>query len=229
MICNEAEELITEYLEDALPASRRADFEAHLETCSHCQTSLGAMRAVINGSHALGVKLRQDWRARPAGNQDQFLERLEARALKQSRAPKSRYRRLAPAAAVVAVVAIAVGVWIHVQSAKRAAPPQNLTVDLTQRGAVRGGEQLAQPPIELKRRLMNLKILLPIGSNAHLYQVALGRNERILVQARSPGIFKNGITTVRIQMDCRRLSKGSYSLFIRFDHLDWDEYPAVIR
>jgi hypothetical protein len=229
MICNEAEELITGYLEDALPASRRADFEAHLETCSHCQTSLGEMRAVIEGSHALGVKLRQDWRARSVGNQDQFLERLEARALKQSRAPKSRYRRLAPAAAVVAVVAIAAGVWVHVENARRSAVPLNLTVDLTQQGPLRGAEQPKEVIFHFPQRILNLQILMPIGSEPGDYGVAIWHDGKILVQGHGPGTLRNGITTVRVQMDCRHISKGSYKLLTRFDHWSWENFPLVVR
>jgi anti-sigma factor RsiW len=40
-------ELITDYLEDALPRSQRRRFEAHLADCEHCTEYLEQMRATI--------------------------------------------------------------------------------------------------------------------------------------------------------------------------------------
>ena len=154
---------------------------------------------------------------------------MEARVLGEPRATKKPYRKLIPVAAAVAVIVIAAGVWIHVQNVRRATVPLDFTVDLTQRGPVRSAEQPKQPPVELRRRILNLKILMPIGWEGGGYEVAIGRDGNVLVQAKVPGTFKNGITTVNVRMDCRRLSKGSYLLLIRFDHWDWAEFPAVIR
>jgi anti-sigma factor RsiW len=40
-------ELITDYLEGALPRSKRRRFEAHLQGCEHCTEYLAEMRATI--------------------------------------------------------------------------------------------------------------------------------------------------------------------------------------
>jgi anti-sigma factor RsiW len=40
-------ELITDYLEDALPRSRRRRFEAHIAGCEHCTEYLRQMRETI--------------------------------------------------------------------------------------------------------------------------------------------------------------------------------------
>ena len=45
--CQELVELVTEYLEDRLPATERARFEAHLAICSGCRTYLEQMRQTI--------------------------------------------------------------------------------------------------------------------------------------------------------------------------------------
>jgi len=46
-VCREVVELVTAYLEDALPPEQRAGFEAHLETCPACVTYVDQIRATI--------------------------------------------------------------------------------------------------------------------------------------------------------------------------------------
>ena len=45
--CQQMVELMTGYLEDALPAAERRRFEAHLEGCPHCTEYLAQMRETI--------------------------------------------------------------------------------------------------------------------------------------------------------------------------------------
>ena len=45
--CRELVELVTEYLEGALPEGERARFEAHLANCAGCETYLEQVRATI--------------------------------------------------------------------------------------------------------------------------------------------------------------------------------------
>jgi len=45
--CQEVVELVTDYLEGALPASDRHRLEAHLATCPHCTEYLAQMRETI--------------------------------------------------------------------------------------------------------------------------------------------------------------------------------------
>jgi anti-sigma factor RsiW len=47
IVCRQAVELVTDYLEDALSARDRARFEAHLAECPHCREYLKQMRATI--------------------------------------------------------------------------------------------------------------------------------------------------------------------------------------
>ena len=51
--CREFVELVTEYLEDTLPASERARFEAHLAWCKSCARYLDQMRLTIRATGAL--------------------------------------------------------------------------------------------------------------------------------------------------------------------------------
>jgi anti-sigma factor RsiW len=47
LVCREFVELVTDYLEGALPADERARFEAHLAECDGCTAYLEDMRRLI--------------------------------------------------------------------------------------------------------------------------------------------------------------------------------------
>lgn len=47
VVCREAVELVTDYLEGALSPQDRARFEAHLAQCPHCTRYLEQMRETI--------------------------------------------------------------------------------------------------------------------------------------------------------------------------------------
>jgi anti-sigma factor RsiW len=47
LTCRELVELVTDYLEGALPESERARFEAHIAGCDHCTAYLAQMRETI--------------------------------------------------------------------------------------------------------------------------------------------------------------------------------------
>ncbi len=47
MTCKELVELVTEYLEDALPYDQRTRFEAHLADCEECQDYVQQMATTI--------------------------------------------------------------------------------------------------------------------------------------------------------------------------------------
>jgi anti-sigma factor RsiW len=47
LACHDLVELVTDYLEDALPPPERARFDAHLETCPGCREYLAQMRQTV--------------------------------------------------------------------------------------------------------------------------------------------------------------------------------------
>jgi len=47
VVCQQAVELVTDYLEGKLPPSARRRFERHLAGCPHCTEYLAQMRATI--------------------------------------------------------------------------------------------------------------------------------------------------------------------------------------
>jgi anti-sigma factor RsiW len=48
LVCRQAVELVTDYLEGALSRGERRRFEAHLAACPHCTEYLRQMRATIS-------------------------------------------------------------------------------------------------------------------------------------------------------------------------------------
>ena len=58
--CQELVELVTAYLEDALPVERRARFDAHIATCSGCSAYLDEMRTTIDLTGRLEPELLGD-------------------------------------------------------------------------------------------------------------------------------------------------------------------------
>jgi anti-sigma factor RsiW len=47
LVCQQAVELVTDYLEGALSRRQRARFESHLRGCPHCTEYLAQMRTTI--------------------------------------------------------------------------------------------------------------------------------------------------------------------------------------
>ena len=48
LVCQQAVELMTDYLEDALSRAARRRFEAHLARCPHCTEYLAQLRETIS-------------------------------------------------------------------------------------------------------------------------------------------------------------------------------------
>lgn len=48
LVCRQAVELVTDYLEGALPRSDQSRFEAHLARCPHCSAYLEQIRITID-------------------------------------------------------------------------------------------------------------------------------------------------------------------------------------
>jgi anti-sigma factor RsiW len=50
IVCQQAVELVTDYLEGALSSRERARFEAHVRACPHCTEYLRQIRATIDAT-----------------------------------------------------------------------------------------------------------------------------------------------------------------------------------
>ena len=77
LACRDLVELVTDYLENALPPARRADFEAHLAGCGSCGRYMEQMRLTIKATGRLTedaidpaardelLAIFRDWKAGP--------------------------------------------------------------------------------------------------------------------------------------------------------------------
>jgi anti-sigma factor RsiW len=64
MTCQELVELVTDYLEDALPPEDAARFEEHLAACPGCETYLEQVRSTIAVTRA-GGDAAETWAVSP--------------------------------------------------------------------------------------------------------------------------------------------------------------------
>jgi anti-sigma factor RsiW len=64
LVCQEFVELVTDYLEGALPARERARFETHLDGCHACDAYFDSLRLTIDTLHALPPEPPADPHAR---------------------------------------------------------------------------------------------------------------------------------------------------------------------
>jgi anti-sigma factor RsiW len=60
IVCRELVELVTPYLEDALPSNERAAIERHLAGCAGCRTYLEQMRQTIRALGHISRELVTD-------------------------------------------------------------------------------------------------------------------------------------------------------------------------
>jgi len=60
LVCRQVVVLLTDYLEDALPARDRARLEAHLAACPHCSELLAQLRDTIAAARQLEVEQIDD-------------------------------------------------------------------------------------------------------------------------------------------------------------------------
>jgi anti-sigma factor RsiW len=54
LVCREAVELVTDYLEDVLSRGERRAFERHLEDCDGCEAFVEQVRAVLVATGSVG-------------------------------------------------------------------------------------------------------------------------------------------------------------------------------
>lgn len=141
-----------------------------------------------------------------------------------------RNRTLLAIAASILVCA-SIGGWALVHWHNRNETVQTAVLDLRNWSVTRGAEPNPNlPPVKLSRRASSLTILLPVGSAAGAYEVRIVmRSGNPVLEANGSAEFENGITGLRVLVDLRSLSPGSYVLEIRRGDLGWNSYPLVLR
>jgi hypothetical protein len=170
----------------------------------------------------------------------------EFRALQEGRvsrpeAPAPVGGRWIGMAATVALVAGLAATWLVFsrsrvsQSDVSVAPSQvaELRTELDLRKfVVTRSEQASVPvtPVSLPIGLVDLTLLLPVGSEPGAYDIQLLDSElKSRATARGVGEIRNYVTTIRAKVDLRSVPKGVYQLAIRREGDDWKMFPAKVN
>ena len=137
--------------------------------------------------------------------------------------------RLAGIAAGLIIVLVAAA-WLFLrQPATR--PVETATLDLTNRGALRGAEQAQpNPPLELGRGNLNLTMYLPVGSEPGMYEVEVVQQPgQPIWSAEAQVNVENYKSTLHVRVDLSHFKRGLYLLAIRQKDTSWSYYPLVLR
>ena len=144
------------------------------------------------------------------------------------------------AAAVAVLVAGLGGIWFFVN---RQAPPETPPISPTATAELRteldlrkfavtrseqGSEQAA--PVSLPIGVVDLTILLPVGSEPGAYDIQLlDTNLQSRASTRGIGEIRDFVTTIRATIDLRAMLSGTYQLAVRREGDDWRMFPARVR
>jgi hypothetical protein len=139
-------------------------------------------------------------------------------------------------AAAAAALVVALGVWWL--AASRGAvpgvtePPTTipLTLDLRPYSVTRSSTASdAFPPLELPRGLVELTLLLPVGSMPGSYDVqVVDAAQRSLASTQGDAALRDFVTTLEATLNLSDVAPGNYRLAVRTTGDGWRDYPAIV-
>lgn len=152
-----------------------------------------------------------------------------------------RDRRLASVAIAVVLVAAFGGFWLSRRPAEPLAarsgssasssPTLHAEIDLRKYSVTRSEQDVGvPPPIQLPADVVDLTLLLPVGSEPGDYDVQLLDRDLVSrASARGMGERTKFIVIVKATVDLRRVSAGNYQLALRRAGESWRLYPAQVH
>jgi hypothetical protein len=169
----------------------------------------------------------------------------EVRALQQASASRSsavRSRAWWAAAAAAAVVVVVATSWFFVSRANRSSlttevtsgqpsPPELIAqLDLRKYTVVRGDQKPQDlEPQSLPTARVNTTILLPVGSDAGMYEVqVLDSDLRSRLSTSGAAQVQDHVTTLQATLDLSSLAPGSYQLAVRRQDESWRMFPLRV-
>jgi len=226
MTCKEAALRAGDYFEGWLTPSEVAQIDAHLRGCEKCRKYFEQTRQLIDAMHQLP-------------RSDTYSPKTRARIIADFDAYHSVPRILGiprigvlAAAGVMAVVAVAVVLWVARIRTERPVAIQVVTLDLTDRGPVRGPEEgPPKPRLVLPRANMDLTIYLPFGREPGLYglHILRERGRPPIWSGEAEARLESYKTTVHIRVDAHRWKAGQYSLGVSAKGSSWTYFPLVVK
>jgi hypothetical protein len=146
-------------------------------------------------------------------------ERLQHHASSSTLGSWWGWRTAVALASLCVIIVIGAIVWRDQAREPRRSTQQDeiteITLDLSGDGVTRGIEaQTGRKPLSLPRRLVSLHLILPYYSPAGEYRIAIARDRNsVPVLSESATATSQGPRTeLRIQLDLRNLTAGSYYL-----------------
>lgn len=102
---------------------------------------------------------------------------------------------------------------------------RKFTVFRSAEGAPQSGEVVA-----LRPELLDLTLMLPVGSEPGAYEVQLLDSRlQSLATGNGAGAVENFVTTVRVRLDLRRVARGSHQLAVRRGDDEWRLFTARVK
>lgn len=152
---------------------------------------------------------------------------------------------LASVAAILLVALTVSRIWdsthgvpsVRSETAARAPAPTGLTIprvlDLRMRGVLRTdapNRPLDGDPLRLPREQLLLSILLPIGSEEGVYDVALvSSSGQPIRTATGTSKFQDFVQVLPIKFNLSGIAPGVYDLQIRRARTPWNAYPILLE
>ena len=153
----------------------------------------------------------------------------------------SQPRWMAGAAVVVLTAGLA-GIWFYMAgrtspvaptagSPSQAAEVRTTELDLRKFTATRSQQSgIETAPVVLPTGLVNLTLLMPVGSEPGAYDIQLlDADLQSKASAHAAGEIRDYVTTLRTTLDLRGVQPGTYQLAVRRGGDDWRLFPAQVR
>ena len=225
MTCKEIADRVTDYYDSALSSSEAREIETHLESCERCRMHFERMRQLISAMGKLPETSNLAAKTR-AQIMEEFREYHSQRRL-------FGFRRgwAFTAAGVIAIAVLAIVVWIVRTHTERPTELRAATLDLTDRGPLRGTEeQPPKPPLQLVRGNFNLTVCLPVGSEPGVYEIQVVSEQGQSVWAgEGDARLESHTTTLHLKVDLSDSKPGQYSLGVRPKGWEWTYFPLVVK
>jgi hypothetical protein len=108
--------------------------------------------------------------------------------------------------------------------------PVQAQLDLRKFAVTRSQDVAPEPaPVELPARMVDLTLLLPVGSEPGSYDVQILDAD---LQSRGGGTgtatITDFVTTLTVQLNLRQIAPGTYQLAVRRRGDSWRMFPAVV-
>jgi hypothetical protein len=158
---------------------------------------------------------------------------LEGRAIQEADALHYRRRILTWAAAAALIVSTGSAAWFvttREAGVTSGGTPLRAQLDLRPYAITRGEPQRDLPPLAVPRADLILTLLLPTGSEPGSYETEIrDSNATVRASARGDAELRNYVSTLEVAVRLGDLSPGAYSLAVRRDGNDWQQFSIRLE